>query len=135
MSNDVAAAVNVPVLHAVDDIGSKVKATGIHKVALLATKVLIESDFYLKPLERFELDVLVPEPEETEWVDYIIFEELGKGIISQESQRKLLKILEGLGRKGVEAYVLACTDLAPLLVNEEKDNNEMVIQGLECLIP
>jgi hypothetical protein len=26
--------------------------------------------------------------------------------------------------------VLACTDLAPLLANEEKDDNEMVIQGV-----
>lgn len=104
---------------------------GVHKVALLATKVLIESDFYLKPLEeRFELDVLVPEPEETEWANYIIFEELGKGIVSQESRRKLLKILDGLGRKGVEACVFACTDLAPLPANDEKDGNEMVIQGV-----
>lgn len=66
VSNDVAAAIKVPVLHAMDAIGSKLKATGIREVALLATKVLIESDIYLKPLEeRLELDVLVPEPEET----------------------------------------------------------------------
>jgi aspartate racemase len=130
VSNDVAAAINVPVLHAMDAIGSKLKITGIRQVALLATKVLIESDIYLKPLERFELDVLVPEPEETEWVNYIIFEELGKGIVSQESRRELLKILDGLGRKGVEACVLACTDLAPSLANEEKDDNEMVIHGV-----
>ncbi len=63
--------------------------------------MLIESDFYLKPLEeRFELDGLVPGPEEPEWVNYIIFEELGKGIVSQESRRKLLKILDGLGGRG-----------------------------------
>lgn len=72
----------------------------------------------------------MPKPEETGWVNYIIFEELGKGIVSQESQRKLLKILDGLGRKGVEACVLACTDLVLLLANEEKDGNEMVIQGV-----
>jgi aspartate racemase len=130
VSNDIAAVINVPVLHAMDAIGSKLKVTGIRQVALLATKVLIESDICLKPLERFELDVLVPEPEETEWVNYIIFEELGKGIVSQESRRKLLKILDGLRRKGVEACVLACTDLAPLLANDEKDNKEMVIQGV-----
>ena len=136
MSNDVATAINVPVLHAMDAIGSKLKVTGIRKVALLAIKVLIESDIYLKPLEeRFEPDVLVREPEETELVNYIIFEEPGKGIVSQESRRKLLKVLDGLGRKGVGACVLACTDLALLLANEEKDDNEMVIQGLECLIP
>lgn len=123
VSNDVAAAINVPVLHAMDAIGSKLKVTAIRQVALLATKVLIESDIYLKPLERFELDVLVPETEETERVNYIIFEELGKEIVSQESLRKLLEIL---GRKG--ACVLACTDLAPLLANDGKDNNEMVIQ-------
>lgn len=64
-----------------------------------------------------------------QWANYIIFEELGKGIVSQESRRELLKILDGLGRKGVEACVLAYTDLAPLLANEEKDDNEMVIQG------
>ena len=91
VSNDVAAAVNMPVLYVVDAIGSKLKATGINNVVLLATKVLIKDNFYLKPLEeRFELDVLVPEPEETEWVNYIIFEELGKGIVIQESRRKLL---------------------------------------------
>ena len=27
--------------------------------------------------------------------------------------------------------MLACTDLAPLLVNEEKGGNEMVIQGIK----
>lgn len=38
VSNDVAAAVNMPVLHVVDAIGSNLKATEINKVALLATK-------------------------------------------------------------------------------------------------
>lgn len=75
----------------------------------------------------------MPEPEETEWVNYIIFEELRKGIVIQESRRKLLKILEGLERKGVEASVLACTDLAPLPANEEKGGDEMVIQGIRVL--
>jgi aspartate racemase len=81
VSNDVAAAINVPVLHTMDAIGSKLKVTGIRKVTLLATKVPIESDIYLKPLEeRFEPDVLVPEPEETEWVNYIIFEEITENL-------------------------------------------------------
>ena len=100
VSNDVAAAINVPVLHAMDAIGSKLKVTEISQIARLATKVLIKSDIYLKPLERFELDVLVPEPEETEWVNYIIFEKPEKGVVGQEPRRKILKILDGLGGRG-----------------------------------
>ncbi len=38
VSNAVAAVVNVPVLHVVDAVGPKLKANGIRKVALLATK-------------------------------------------------------------------------------------------------
>ena len=45
VSNDVAAAVNVPVLHVVDAIGSKLKATVVRKFALLATKALIVATF------------------------------------------------------------------------------------------
>ncbi|OCL03107.1 hypothetical protein AOQ84DRAFT_271726, partial [Glonium stellatum] len=115
-ASEVAAAVDVPISHIVNDIGSKLKANRIHKVGPLATRAVIESDFYRKPLEeRFQVDVFAPEPEETEWVNYIIFEELGKGIVKEGSQEKLLKMIERLGQNGAEAYVLACPDLAPLL--------------------
>jgi len=114
----------VRVLHVVDTVGSKRRGEGVRRVGLLAAKLVVTGDFYVSPLkekEEYRLEVVVPGDEETQWVDWVIFNELGKGIVSQESRAKLLETLEGLGKQGVEAVVLACTDLAPLLEREVEE--------------
>ncbi|KAF2493131.1 aspartate racemase [Lophium mytilinum] len=113
---------HIPILHVVDAVGGKLRGAGVKKVGLLATKGVCHGDFYVPPLrKRYGLDVLTPSPEETAWVDHVIFEELGKGVVTQQSRDKVLGIIEGLREQGAEAVVLACTDLAPLLEGEVEE--------------
>ncbi|KAF2812711.1 aspartate racemase [Mytilinidion resinicola] len=110
---------HIPILHVVDAVGAKLRDAGVKKVGLLATKGVMEGDYYVPPLRtRYGLDVVTPSPGETAWVDHVIFEELGKGVVAQRSREKVLGIIEGLREQGAEAVVLACTDLAPLLEGE-----------------
>jgi len=51
-------------------------------------------------------------------VDGVIYSELTFGVISPESRRKYVGIIEGLAARGAEGIILGCTEI-PLLVRQE----------------
>ena len=78
----------------------------------------MEQDFYKNKLLEREIKVLIPDAAEREKINDIIFRELCQGIISEESKKEYLKIIDGLSEKGAEAIVLGCTEIG-LLVRQE----------------
>jgi aspartate racemase len=113
------AAVRLPILHIADAAGAAVKAKGLTSVGLLGTRFTMEMDFYRARLEKAHgLKVLVPDAPEREVVHQVIYDELGRGIIREESRRAYVKIIEGLVGRGAQGVVLGCTEI-PLLIKEK----------------
>jgi aspartate racemase len=109
----------LPVLHIADAASLGSKRLGFSRVGLLGTKYLMRSDTYSGRMrERFGLDVLVPGDDDMETVDRIIFDELCRGIIRDESRSTVLRIMDGLASRGAQGIVLGCTEL-PLLIHRE----------------
>ena len=96
-----------------------VKAKGLTSVGLLGTRFTMEMDFYRKRLEKDHgLSVLVPDAPEREIVHAVIYDELGRGIVREESRRAYVGIIEGLVRRGAQGVILGCTEI-PLLIKEK----------------
>ncbi|MDT8894256.1 aspartate/glutamate racemase family protein [Halomonas sp. I1] len=115
---EVAAAIDIPLLHIADTTGERLVADGIQRVGLLGTRFTMEQGFYKARLtERFGIDVLVPEAEQRERVHRVIYEELCRGQTEPNSQADYLEIIEALRQRGAEAVILGCTEIA-LLVNQ-----------------
>jgi len=104
VSDRVIEATSVPFLHIAHATGEEIRRKNIRKIALLGTKFTMEKDFYTKILEEeFGLEVLIPEKQERELLNDIIYKELVRGIFTEESKKHCVKIL-------------GCTEL-PLLIS------------------
>lgn len=118
IADDVAAAVNIPLIHIADATASAISAKGIHKVILLGTKYTMQFDFYSKRLALHGITAIIPDTEGVEFINRSIYEELGKGIIKKETREQYLTLINHLMRQGAEGVILGCTEI-PLLIKQE----------------
>ncbi|MBU1003549.1 MAG: aspartate/glutamate racemase family protein [Proteobacteria bacterium] len=110
---------SVPLMHIADAAGRAVKAAGQTRVGLLGTRFTMELDFYSGRLSgQHGIEVLVPDAGQRADVDRIIFEELVKGKLRDESRARYVEIIAALAARGAQSVVLGCTEI-PLLVGPQ----------------
>lgn len=113
------ASINIPLLSIVDATAEKIQQQNIRKVALLGTRFTMEKDFYKSRLENIHgISGIIPDDEDREIIDDIIYKELCEGIRKRVSQNALSSIVKDMKKKGAEGVVLGCTEL-PLLLKQE----------------
>jgi aspartate racemase len=61
------------------------------------------------------LIVIVPGPDDRQIVDRVIFSELCRGIIKDDSRAQYRRIVDTLADRGAEAVILGCTEIGLLL--------------------
>ena len=104
-------------LHIADTAADKVLSSGISSVGLLGTKFTMKQDFYKKSLKSSGLEVFVPEKDDMDFINHVIFDELCLGVINPESKKRFVLIIESLVERGAQGIVLGCTEI-PLLVKQ-----------------
>jgi aspartate racemase len=110
------AAVDLPLLHIADATATRVKAAALGRVGLLGTKFTMEEDFYRGRLERRHgLEVLVPQADQRETVHRVIYEELCRGSVRDESRVEYQRIVRDLIGRGAAGVILGCTEIGMLL--------------------
>lgn len=108
--------INIPLIHITDASAKVIKSQNINTVALLGTKYTMNKSFYKDKLkEDFDINVVLPENEEQDCINEIIFDELCKGVIKEDSKNKLNIIIEKCRTKGAQAAILGCTELPNIL--------------------
>lgn len=108
--------ITVPFLHIAEATAMEIKQKGIKKVALLGTKFTMEKDFYKGYLkENHNIDVVIPDDKDREEVHRIIYTELIKGEIKEDSRTIYKDIISKLENEGAEGVILGCTEI-PLLI-------------------
>lgn len=103
----------LPVLHIADFAAAAIKKRQLAKVALIATRTVMEDDFVKKRLvDKAGVEVIVPDQEDRIAIDVAIFDEIGAGIFSDKTTSFLASVVEKLAKQqGAQAVLLACTDL------------------------
>lgn len=114
----VQAKLSVPILHIAEATAEVLKENGISKAALLGTKYTMKQDFYKEKLLSAGIEVLIPDDNDVELVNRIIFDELCLGIVSDKSKKELLRIIAQLADDGAQGVVLGCTEIG-LIINQE----------------
>jgi len=110
------AAVGIPLLHIADPTGEAIRAAGIGRVALLGTRYTMEQEFYRGRLvERFGLEVLVPDEPDRTRVHDVIYDELVHGVVRDESREAYRSVVARLVERGAEGVILGCTEIGLLL--------------------
>ncbi len=114
--------VQIPLLHIADVTAEAIKEKGMIKIGLLGTKFTMEQDFLKgRLLEKHGIESIIPDDVQREIVHRIIYEELVKGIITNESRTAYLSIIKGLISQGAEGIILGCTEIGLLISNEFTD--------------
>ena len=120
MADDVQAAVSVPLLHIADATADRIKAQGLRKIGLLATRFTMEEEFYRGRLvERHGLDVVIPPETERHVIHEVIYNELCRGEIRDESRERFATIISGLAGAGCTGIILGCTEIGLLVKPED----------------
>jgi len=107
-------AINVPFIHIADPTSDALLAEGFETVGLLGTRFTMEMDFYRDRLAGRGLTALIPEVDRTN-LNGIIYEELCRGIVREESRRIYVSAIERLAARGAEAVILGCTEITMLI--------------------
>jgi aspartate racemase len=119
MAETVQAAIKIPILHIADPTAERIKSCQYTRIGLLGTRFTMEQDFYKGRLvDKYGLDVLVPDTEDREIVHRIIYDELCLGIIKPDSRVLYQQILDKFAVQGAEAIILGCTEIT-LLIQQE----------------
>jgi len=119
VAEDVETAIGVPLLHIGDAVGRTAVEAGHRTVGILGTRWVMSEPFYADRLARHGVRAVVPPEEERGMIDQIIFDELTRGIVSDVSRRRYVRVLEGLRAAGADAVVLACTEIELLIGPED----------------
>lgn len=115
------ARIKTPMLHIADATADAILAKGIKKIGLLGTRITMEEDFYRGRLAAKGLEVLIPSEEDRAFIDKVLYEETGFGIVKEESSRGFYAIADKLVAGGAEGVILGCTEIGLLMQQEHTD--------------
>jgi len=119
VADQVAAELDIPLLHLADATAAAVHAAGLTTVGLLGTAFTMEQSFYRDRLASGGLTVLVPEATERGVVHSVIYDELCLGVVSDAARRRYLTVIDGLVAAGAEGIVLGCTEIELLITQDD----------------
>lgn len=123
MADEVQAAISIPLLHIADATGKAVAEAGVRRPALLATRFTMEQDFYKERLrERFGLDPIIPDEAGRTLVHHVIYDELCRGIVTEESKAAYLSEIGKLRREhDADGVIMGCTEITMLIGQGDTD--------------
>ncbi|MEA4812848.1 MAG: aspartate/glutamate racemase family protein [Anaerolineaceae bacterium] len=111
----ITAATHLPFLHIAEALAEELNRFSVKKVGLLGTRYTMGERFYTDILNTAGIEVLVPDEEDMQVVNNIIFNELCCGQVREESRKAYQAIIEKLVAQGAEGIVLGCTEIGLLI--------------------
>lgn len=112
-------AIGLPIIHIASETAVEIQKKEIKKVGLLGTKFTMELDFFKDKLTDKGIETIIPaSQEDRDFIHYTVFEELGRGIVTDETKKRYLEISNELIKNGAEGIVLGCTEI-PMVIKPE----------------
>lgn len=109
--DEVAQAIDIPVLHIADCVGKRMQEKSATNAALIGTRNVMTETFYRQRLVDHGVDLLPPDMANVEALHTIIYDELMIGKHTRNAERQLKTIITRKEQDGAGAIVLACTEL------------------------
>lgn len=119
VADEVQRSIDIPLIHIADATADEIRRLGLSTVGLLGTRYTMEEDFYRARLrEKHGIEAVIPDEGDRNAVHEIIYDELCRDVIREESAEAVRAVIDRLVGMGAEGVVLGCTEL-PLLVKQE----------------
>jgi len=107
-----------PWLHIAREVACEAQRRHHKRIGVLGTRSLMESRVYPDTLKTAGLDYRIPNAEQREKIDHIIFDELVNAQFLPRSQAYFTGVIRSLQNEGCDSVVLGCTEI-PLIVTAE----------------
>jgi aspartate racemase len=111
----VAGAITAPVIHIADATGEALKAAGVRRALLLATRFTMEKPFYAERLAAQGIETLTPDQADRDALHAIIYDELVVGVITEASRAAVLAMIDKGRAAGCDGVIFGCTEIGLLL--------------------
>lgn len=108
-------AVDIPVIHIIDETAKSLKARSLQRPLLLATRYTMEHGFYAERMRAFGIDVMVPDAADRADIHDIIFNELCAGTVLDPSRSRAMAMIDKAKAQGADSIILGCTEICLLL--------------------
>ncbi|MBF0104133.1 MAG: amino acid racemase [Deltaproteobacteria bacterium] len=109
--------VSIPILHIVEVTAQKIQELKIQKTALFGTNFTMEDGFYHKIMDKYGIEIMVPDKPDRHFIHNSIFEELAYGKFQESTKKEYIRIIQSQVDKGAEGLILGCTEI-PLLMRQ-----------------
>ena len=120
--DEVAAKSPIPIISIVEATCAAAKARELKRLALFGTRYTMQASFYPKVFSREGIELLVPEPNDRNWIHDKYFSELVPGIFLPETRAGLIAIVDRIKAKSdIDGVILAGTEL-PLILCDPHHN-------------
>jgi aspartate racemase len=106
----------IPWLHIAQAVADEAQSRGFARLGITGTKFLMTGPVYPETLNKREISCQIPDAEDRERIDTIIFKELVNGEFKESSRLYFNEVIGKLKNRGCDAVVLGCTEI-PLLVD------------------
>lgn len=115
VAEEVNGAIGIELIHMGDVVGERLASDGVKRAGFLGTRFTMAEPFVRERIEARGVALAPPPPATAQEIDRIIFEELAKGQVARNSQRRLKTCLTEMAQARQQAVVLACTELVLLV--------------------
>lgn len=108
----------LPWLHIAAVVADEAVQRGYHRIGILGTRYLVDSNVYPDYLAARGLECVRPEAEERERINRFIYDELVRGVCTPAAVAYHQQVIARLKDEGCDAVVLGCTEI-PLIISDE----------------
>lgn len=108
----------IPWLHIAEAVAHEAKVHKFGRLAITGTSYLMTGPVYPEKLNELKILYEIPDKDDRDKIDQVIFMELTNGIFLEQSRLYFNEVIQKLKERGCDAVVLGCTEI-PLLVNPE----------------
>ncbi|HEX5315231.1 MAG TPA: amino acid racemase, partial [Candidatus Kapabacteria bacterium] len=116
--DEVATKSAIPLISIVEATCAAAKALGLQRLALFGTRYTMQASFYPKVFSHEGIELLVPEPDDQNYIHDKYFSELVPGKFLAETRGGLLAIVDQMkAQSDIDGVILAGTEL-PLLLRD-----------------
>jgi aspartate racemase len=120
--DDVASKSPIPLISIVEATCASAKARQLKRLALLGTHYTMQATFYSKVFSREDIELLVPNANDQDYIHDKYMNELVPGRFLPETRAGLLTIVDRMkARSGIDGAILAGTEL-PLILRDPEHN-------------
>jgi aspartate racemase len=128
--DEVAAKSPIPFVSIVEAACACAKSRGLKRLALFGTRYTMQANFYQKVFRREDIELIVPDAADQDYIHEKYFAELVPGVFLPETRAGLLAIVDRMKSDcDIEGVTLAGTELALILRGESHNGVALLDTG------